>query len=130
MRHRFFLVSLILITLVDIGAFGVSVADDSDQPIFHRPKSYTALKYAHTLRQERDFTCGSAALATILKFHYDMPVTEDMIVDMILRRYTPEEWKQKAKEGLSFEDLIFVAEKLGFNAQAATLPVSEVAKLN
>jgi len=119
-----------LATFVGDGVLAARAADNSDTVIFPRPKSYQTLKYAHTVRQERDFTCGSAALATILKFHYDMPVTEDMIVDMILKRYTPEEFKQKAKVGLSFEDLIFAAETLGFKAQAATIPISEVAKLN
>ncbi len=100
------------------------------ETITARPKSYLDRKYEFTVRQRRDFTCGAAALATMLKIHYHMPVTEGMIFAMIAGRYTPPQLKQKAEQGLSFEDLIFVADKLGFSAQAATVPLDQLAKLN
>ncbi|MDA5194740.1 C39 family peptidase [Govanella unica] len=33
-------------------------------------------KFQTVIRQQFDFSCGSAALATLLSFHYDYPVTE------------------------------------------------------
>jgi predicted double-glycine peptidase len=98
--------------------------------ITERPRSYQDLKFQFTVRQQRDFTCGAAALASILKYHYGMPVTEEMIFWIIVNRYKPEELKQKAEVGFSFEDLIFVAEKLGFKSQAAVVAISELEKLN
>ncbi len=98
--------------------------------ITERPRPYQELKFEFTVRQQRDFTCGAAALASILKYHYGMPVTEEMIFWMIVNRYKPEELKQKAQVGFSFEDLIFVAEKLGFKTQAAVVSATELEKLN
>lgn len=98
--------------------------------IVQRPRSYVELKYEHVVRQQRDFTCGAASLATILKHHFDMPVTEGMIFSMLVKRYKPDELKAKAENGLSFEDLSFVAEALGFNTQAAIIEVTELEKLN
>lgn len=115
---------LISVVLTSVPALGI---ENYNQ--FTRPKTYNDLKYSRTVRQERDFTCGAAALATILKYHYDMPVTEYMIMSMILERYSFEQWKQKVKDGLSFEDLIFVAKKLGFEAVAATIALQETEKL-
>jgi len=97
--------------------------------ITDRPKTYADLKFAYTVRQERDFTCGAAALATVLKYHYGMPVTEEMIFWIIVNRYNPEELKKKIEVGFSFEDLIFVAEKLGFKTQAAIISSDELEKL-
>lgn len=114
---------------------GLTAAASGQEPtdkltIYDRPKSYVDLKFAYTVRQQRDFTCGAAALATILKFHYGMPVTEEMIFWMIINRYTAEQLKQKVQVGFSFEDLIFVAEKLGFKTQAAVITSAELEKLN
>ena len=59
-----------------------------------------------------------------------MPVTEEMIFWMIVTRYKPEELKQKAEVGFSFEDLIFVAEKLGFKTAVAVISAAELEKLS
>lgn len=99
--------------------------------VFERPKSWQDYKFRYTVRQERDFTCGTAALATILKFHYGMPVSEEMLLQYLLDRYPKqEEFKKKIEKGFSFEDLIFVAEKLGFKAQAAVVSPEELDKLS
>ena len=36
-------------------------------------------KYMSVVRQRYDFSCGSAALATLLRYHYDFAVAEDRI---------------------------------------------------
>jgi predicted double-glycine peptidase len=109
---------------------GSGKAAENGQSITARPKSYLDMKYQYTVRQRRDFTCGAAALATMLKFHYDMPVTEEMLFFMIASRYKPTEFRAKAEAGFSFEDLIFVSSQLGFNSQAAIVPLGELTKLN
>jgi uncharacterized protein len=41
------------------------------------------LKFRSVIRQQYDFSCGSAALATLLNFHYGIPAKEtDVFVDM------------------------------------------------
>lgn len=34
-------------------------------------------RFAEVIRQQYDFSCGSAALATLLRFHYDYDVAEE-----------------------------------------------------
>jgi uncharacterized protein len=48
-------------------------------------ESFQEQKYRNTIAQEHDFSCGSAALATLLSYNYDMPVSEaDVFKDMII----------------------------------------------
>jgi predicted double-glycine peptidase len=42
-------------------------------------RSMQALRFASTLRQQYDFSCGSAALATLLTHHYGFPVSESTV---------------------------------------------------
>jgi uncharacterized protein len=128
-RHRWLAQCWLGISVALSSAATIDFADAKDQ-IVARPRTYLDLKYEYTVRQQRDFTCGSAALATLLKYHYGMPVTEEMLFTMIADRYKPSEFKKKAEIGLSFEDLIFVAEQLGFQAQAARMEAAELEKLN
>jgi len=44
-------------------------------------KSMKDLRFQATLRQQYDFSCGSAALATLLTYHYDTPVTEKEVFE-------------------------------------------------
>jgi len=64
--------------------------------ITDRPKTYADLKFAYTVRQERDFTCGAAALATVLKYHYGCRSRGDDLLDY-RHRYNPEELKKRSK---------------------------------
>jgi hypothetical protein len=54
---------------------GVSANGDFNLPI----KSMDQLRYATVIRQRYDFSCGSAALATLLRYHYDFDVAEDRV---------------------------------------------------
>ena len=40
-------------------------------------KSVIDVRYAGVVRQKYDFSCGSAALATLLRFHYNLDVQEE-----------------------------------------------------
>lgn len=42
-------------------------------------KSLTEKRWDTVVRQKYDFSCGSAALATLLTYHYDRPVAEDEV---------------------------------------------------
>ncbi|MEQ8355983.1 MAG: C39 family peptidase [Kiloniellaceae bacterium] len=44
-------------------------------------KSFKERKWASVVRQERDFSCGSAAVATLLTYHYERPTTEAEVFD-------------------------------------------------
>ena len=61
---------------------GAACANAADLPIpggarFNVPvKSMRELRFTSTTRQQYDFSCGSAALATLLTYHYGYPISE------------------------------------------------------
>jgi predicted double-glycine peptidase len=116
--------------LLCLGLVGCQTFDEVSQSPVRKPISYTTRKYAVTVRQQYDFTCGGAALATILTHYWGRPTKEVEVLDFLKQRYPGHSWDALQKKGFSLEDLIFVANKLGFEAQAASLPADELAKLD
>jgi predicted double-glycine peptidase len=64
--------------------------------------SMRELKFVDMVPQKTDFSCGAAALATILKYAYGQDVTEDQVIDGLLSVSDHEIVKQK---GFSLLDL-------------------------
>lgn len=94
-----------------------------------RPYSYLAMRYEATVPQLHDFTCGAASLATVLTYYWNDRTTESDVLKALEGRYTKEELQKKGVTGLSFDDLIYAAERLGFAAQGAQVPELELTKL-
>jgi predicted double-glycine peptidase len=95
------------------------------------PKTYVALRYATTVRQQLDFTCGGASLATVLTHYWGRPTTEDEVLKILHSRYPNQaEWKAKVQAGFSLEDLQFAAEALGYKSQAASVAIDDLEQLN
>ena len=96
---------------------------------FKRPLSFVALRFEATIPQGLDFTCGAASIATLLTYYWNDPTSENDAIEQLRRRYTVEELKARAKDGLSFNDLILIAEGLGYSATGAKIPASELPML-
>jgi predicted double-glycine peptidase len=94
-----------------------------------RPVSFLALRYEATIPQQFDYTCGAASVATTLTYYWDRPTTETEVIDVLKRRYSLEEIARRRETGLSFDDLIFAAAGLGFEAQGAQIALEELPKL-
>jgi len=83
------------------GAFSVPVA------------SLKELRFRTTLRQQNDFSCGSAAVATLLTYHYAYPVNEQTIFRAMYERGDQAKIR---KEGFSLLDMKSYLEAQGFQA--------------
>ncbi len=70
-------------------------------------------RFAYLVRQRYDLSCGSAALATLLRYYYGLKVTEEAIIKDILRHGDPEKIRSR---GFSMLDLKLCAERYGFKA--------------
>ena len=70
-------------------------------------------RFHATVRQQYDFSCGSAALSTLLKHHYDYAVTEDAVFQDMFARGDQAKIRQ---EGFSLLDLKMYLEVRGFTA--------------
>ena len=92
------------------------------QPV--RMEPYSELKYRHIVRQAFDYSCGSAALVTILNFHLGLQVTEQQAMEGMLERGEKE--KIIERRGFSLLDMKrYVAalgvEGAGFRAELKDL---------
>lgn len=85
--------------------------------------SMRAARFQSTVHQQYDFSCGSAAVATLLRYHYDYPVEERQVFeDMFLRGDQP----RIRKEGFSLLDIKQYLERHGFQADGFELPLSRL----
>jgi hypothetical protein len=70
------LMAALLLGIVPVRAGSVALIEGAGG-IFNVPiRSIKEARFHRVIKQEFDFSCGSAALATLLSFHYDSPVTE------------------------------------------------------
>ena len=65
----------------------------------------------------------------MLTYYWNDRTTKSDVLKALEGRYTKEELQKKGVTGLSFDDLIYAAERLGFAAQGAQVPESELTKL-
>lgn len=86
--------------------------------------SLQAARFARTLRQQFDFSCGSAALATLLSYHYAYPVTEQFVFEQM---YVAGDQAKIRKEGFSLLDIKHFLEARGFRADGFQLPLQKLA---
>lgn len=76
--------------------------------------SYYALRFENVVRQSLDLSCGAAALATLMKFHYGIETSEKKIIDSILKGASEEQRGKIAKSGFSMLELKHEGERAGF----------------
>ena len=80
-------------------------------------------RFTATVRQQFDFSCGSAALSTLLSHHYAYPVSEDRVFEEMFAR------GDQAKirvEGFSMLDMKRYLEAHGFEADGFQEPLSKL----
>lgn len=88
-----------------------------------RVTSLKEAKFRATTRQQHDFSCGSAALATLLTYHYDSPVTEQVVFEEMFARGPQERIR---KEGFSLLDMKNYLNAHQFQADGFELPLDKL----
>ena len=86
----------------------------------------TSMKQARartTLIQKYDFSCGSAAVATLLTHHYGMPVNEETVFQEM---YSTGNQAKIHKEGFSLLDMKRFLAARGFEADGFQLPLDKL----
>ena len=88
-----------------------------------RVSSMKELRFKATLRQQYDFSCGSAALATLLTHHYQFPVDEQTLFkEMFIRG----DQQKIRREGFSLLDMQRYLASHGFKADGFELPLQKL----
>ncbi|MBE1160405.1 C39 family peptidase [Dyella acidiphila] len=72
------------------------------------------LRYANIVRQHTDYSCGAAALATILRYGYHLDVNENVVIDGMLGVADATVVKQR---GFSMLDIKHYVELLGLRGR-------------
>jgi predicted double-glycine peptidase len=85
--------------------------------------SIKQLRFQTTLRQRYDFSCGSAAVATMLTHHYRYPVSEQQVFEQM---FLHGDQRKIRKEGFSLLDMQRFLTTLGFKADGFQLPLQKL----
>ncbi|GLQ89118.1 C39 family peptidase [Dyella flagellata] len=76
--------------------------------------SMQELRFANIVRQHTDYSCGAAALATILRYGYHLDVDENVVIDGMLGMADQAQVKQR---GFSMLDIKHYVEALGMHGR-------------
>lgn len=88
-----------------------------------RVASLKEARFQSTVRQQFDFSCGSAAVATLLSYHYDYPISERVAFEEMYR-YGDQARIQR--EGFSLLDIKRFLGQRGFAADGFELPLEKL----
>jgi len=80
--------------------------------------------------QRYDYSCGAAALATLMTYHFNDPVSEDELLGDILAHIPEKMIKIRQKEGVSLLDLKKAALRRGYRAYGVKLKKNSFLKLS
>ena len=92
-----------------------------------RVVSVKEARFTTTQRQKYDFSCGSAALATLLTHHYGEPVDERAV---FMQMYQRGDQAKIRKEGFSMLDMKRYLETRDYHADGFQLPIDKLAVEN
>jgi predicted double-glycine peptidase len=85
--------------------------------------SMKAARFRAMIRQQYDFSCGSAALSTLLTYHYGFKVTEETV---FVAMYEKGDQPKIQREGFSLFDMKRYLESQGFQADGFEAPLDKL----
>jgi predicted double-glycine peptidase len=112
---------LALLALRDAGCIELPVPGGARMNL--RVASIKEMRFQSTLRQKYDFSCGSAALATLLTHHYDYRVSEQEVFEQM---FLHGDQAKIRKEGFSMLDMQRFLAARGFKADGFRLPLQKL----
>ena len=89
-------------------------------------RSIRELKFRAVVRQQFDFSCGSAAVATLLTYHYRKPVSEQ---DVFLGMFEKGNRAAIQREGFSLLDMKQYLDEQGYQADGLYATLDELAAI-
>ena len=89
-------------------------------------ESFQEKKYKATVAQQYDFSCGSAALATLLTYNYNIPVSEP---EVFREMFDNGDKKVIAESGFSLLDIKNYLARRGLDANGYRAPLSKLAEV-
>jgi predicted double-glycine peptidase len=99
----------------------VQTSPGTSYPI--RLTSLKEARFRNTIRQKYDFSCGSAAVATLLTYQYGYPIDEQAAFDVM---FTNGDRAKIGKEGFSLLDIKRFLASRGFDADGFDVPLEKL----
>ena len=119
----------LILCAVSPGARGANIGVGSDTRVDVPLRSMKDLRDQDLVKQRLDYSCGAAALATVLRYGFGDKVTEREILVELFDLLSEDEAGLRRKEGFSLLDLQRVAQARGYKAQGFRLAPQYLPKL-
>ncbi len=126
---------LILLLIFPFIANALPPTVDSDDEISTAPVRHTLkeLRDQNIVKQQLDYSCGAAALATLISGYYGENTSEKELLDLLNARLSNMSDKEKSRKklnGFSLLDLKLVAQQKGYKAAGFKLTVDQLKQLS
>jgi len=95
-------------------------------PLTKTVRSMKDIRYSHIVNQQFDYSCGAAALATLLKFGYGIDIPETELIRRMMVFSTPE---VVVKNGFSMLDMKKFVETIGMRGRGFRVTVDALQHL-
>src|SRR5260221_12851429 len=103
------------------------IALDSAGYTFNAPvTTLKELRFRRVVKQEYDFSCRSAAIATLLTYHYNRPTPEDTVLQAMFAVGDKEKIRS---EGFSMLDMKRYLESLGYRTEGYNVGLDKIAQV-
>jgi len=99
-------------------------------PFGAKLKSWNYYKWENITRQKFDFSCGAAALSTMMTAYFNDPVPESIILALLIVQLKPEDMEDRQLNGFSMLDIQNLAATIGYDVAGVKLPFKAINKLN
>lgn len=123
MRPAFFSVLLSVATCTGLQAGPLDFVGTGSGRYALKVTSLKEARFRTTVRQQYDFSCGSAALATLLTHHYGHQVSEQAVFEAM---YAKGDRQKIQREGFSLLDMKRYLSDQGYQADGFELPLDKL----
>ncbi|MGR5145415.1 C39 family peptidase [Photobacterium alginatilyticum] len=89
-------------------------------------KSYQEQLFGDVFRQQYDFSCGSAAVASLVTYHYDLETSENDVFKYMFKHGNKEKIE---KQGFSMLDMKNYLVSIGLDANGYNIPLDKFSKI-
>ncbi len=83
--------------------------------------SWQEIKNRNVVMQQRDYSCGAAALATLLRYYWGHDIGEETVLAVIESMLSEDQLRERESEGLTMADVADAAIEMGYRATVGKL---------
>ena len=104
----------------------LSIVRNSDYTVKKEVLSFREIGRQNLVTQGLDYSCGAAAIATVAKYFWGDDVSELDFIKIALQVLSPEEFRDRQKNGLTMEDLKNIAIKAEYFSTVGRLKFAQL----